>query len=70
VRLTLCRQPLVQADGSAYLTIRDLTIENTCNAGIVMRNGRHCRVENCLVRNTGRQGISLSGTHMWPAAAR
>jgi parallel beta-helix repeat protein len=64
VRLTLCRQPLVQADGSAYLTIRDLTIENSCHAGIVMRNGRHGRVENCLVRNMGRHGISLNGSHM------
>jgi hypothetical protein len=29
-----------------------------------MSNGRHCRVENCLVRNMGRSGISLSGSHM------
>ena len=64
VRLTLCQQPLVRVDGSAYLTLRDLTIENSCDAGIVMRNGRHCRVENCLVRNLGRSGISLSGSHM------
>ena len=64
VRLTLCRQPLVRADGSAYLTVRDLTIENGCDVGIVMRNGRHCRVEHCLVRNMGRSGISLSGSHM------
>lgn len=64
VRLTLCRQPLVRADGASYLTIRDVTIENGCDAGIVMRNGRHCRVENCLVRNMGRNGIALSGSHM------
>lgn len=64
VRLSLCRQPLVRADGSAYLTIRDLTIENGCDAGLVMRNGRQCRVENCLVRNMGRSGISLSGSQM------
>jgi parallel beta-helix repeat protein len=64
VQLTLCRQPLVRANGSAYLTVRDLTIENSCDAGVVMHNGRHCRVENCLVRNLGRSGISLSGVHM------
>ena len=64
VRLTLCRQALVRAAGSAYLTIRDLTIENGCDAGLVMSNCQHCRVENCLVRNTGRRGISLSGTHV------
>lgn len=64
VQLTLCRQPLIRAEGAAHLVIRDLTIENGCNAGIVMTGGRHCRVENCLVRNTGRHGISLSGSHM------
>ena len=64
VRLTRCRKPLIRADGSAYLTIRDLTIENGCDAAIVMNNGQHCRVENCLIRNTGRAGISLSGSHM------
>ena len=64
VRLTLCRQPLVRAAVSAYLTIRGLTIENGCDAGIVMSSGRHCRVEDCLVRNMGRSGIYLSGSHM------
>jgi len=64
VRLTLCRQPLVRADGSAWLTVRDLTIENGCGAGVVMTNCRHGRVENCLVRNMGRNGISLRGSHM------
>ena len=64
VRLTLCRQPLIRADGAAYLTVRDLTIENGRDAGLVMNNCRHCRVENCLVRNMGRSGISLSGSHM------
>jgi parallel beta-helix repeat protein len=64
VRLTLCRQPLIRARGSSYLIVRDLTIENSCDAGIVMSDCRNCRVENCLVRNTGRGGISLSGSHM------
>jgi len=67
VRVTLCRQPLIRADGSAWLTFRDLTIENGCGAGIVISNGRHCRVEDCLVRNMGRNGISLSGAHMTAA---
>lgn len=64
VRLTLCRRPLVQAEGSAHLILRDLIIENSCDAGIVLDNGQQCRVENCLVRNLGRQGISLSGSHL------
>lgn len=64
VRLTLCRQPIIRANGSAALTVRDLIIENGCDAGIVMSGGRHCRVENCLIRNMGRSGISLSGSNM------
>ncbi|NLY01719.1 MAG: right-handed parallel beta-helix repeat-containing protein [Rhodopirellula sp.] len=64
LRLTLCRQPLIRANGSAYLTVRDLTVENGCDAGIVMSNCRHVRVENCLIRNLGRSGISLSGSNM------
>ncbi len=64
VRLTLCRQPLIRAGGSAWVTIRDLTIENGCDTGIVMSDCKHCRVENCVVRNMGRRGISLSGSHV------
>jgi len=64
VHLTLCRQPLLRADGAAYLTVRDLIFENGCDAGLVMKNCRHCRVENCLVRNMGRSGISLNGSQM------
>lgn len=64
VRLTLCREPLVQAVASTHLTLRDLTIENGCDAGILMRSGKNCRVENCVVRNVGRAGISLTGTQM------
>ncbi|MCH5376047.1 MAG: right-handed parallel beta-helix repeat-containing protein [Planctomycetes bacterium] len=62
VRLTLCSQPLVRADGVSYLILRDLTIENGCDAGVQLKNCRHCRVENCLVRNTGRAGLTLSGS--------
>ena len=64
VRLTLCPKPLVQADGVTQLVVRDLTIENGRDLGVHLKNCRHCRIENCLVRNTGRSGINLSGTHV------
>jgi len=64
LRVTLCREPLVRANGAAYLVVRDLVIENGCDAGIVMHNCRHCRVEGCRVRNMGRGGISLTGSHL------
>jgi len=64
VEVTWCPQPLIEAEGTAHLVIRDLTIENGRNYGIVMRNCRDARVENCLVRNLGQGGISLSGTRL------
>lgn len=62
VQLTLCRRPLIRANGVANVTICDLTVENGRDSGILISNGEHCRVANCLVRNMGRAGISMSGT--------
>ena len=64
VRLTLCPKPLIRATGASHLVIRDLTIENGCNRGVLLSNCRHCRVENCLVRNMGSSGINLSGANV------
>ena len=62
VRLTLCAQPLVRADGVSDLVVRDLTLENCRGLAIELKNCVRSRIENCLVRNTGRGGISLTGT--------
>jgi len=64
VRLTLCSKPLLRADNVSHLVVRDLTIENGRDVGVSLRNCRHGTVENCLVRNTGKGGISLSGDHV------
>lgn len=64
VRLTLCKQPLIQATGAAHLVIRGVTIENGRNQGISMTGCRNCRVEDCLVRNMGKNGIYLTGSQM------
>lgn len=64
VRLTLCPKPLVRADGVSHLVIRDLTIENGRDIGVQWNNCRHCRIENCLVRNMGKSGIRLNGAHV------
>ncbi|MDY0169573.1 MAG: right-handed parallel beta-helix repeat-containing protein [Thermoguttaceae bacterium] len=62
VRLTVCNEPLIRADGVAHLVIRDLIIENGRGAGVRLSNCRHSRIENCLVRNMGHSGIELGGT--------
>ena len=64
VRLTLCAKPLIQANGTANLVVRDLTIENGRGEGVVMNNCQNCSVENCLVRNMGQSGINLNGSHL------
>ena len=64
VRLTLCPKPLVRADGVSHLVVRDLTIENGRDLGVHLKDCRHGTIENCLVRNTGKSGISLSGAHV------
>ncbi len=64
VRLTLCPKPLIRADGVSHLVIRDLTIENGRDMGVQLNNCRHSRIENCLVRNMGKSGVRLNGTHV------
>ncbi|MDZ7616959.1 MAG: right-handed parallel beta-helix repeat-containing protein [Patescibacteria group bacterium] len=64
VRLTVCKAPIILADGVSHLVIRDLTVENGRGTGVQMRNCRHARIENCLVRNLGGTGIDLSGSHV------
>ena len=64
VRLTLSRNPLLRADGVKHLVIRDLIVENGCSSGIEFRNCESSVVQDCLVRNTGRSGITLSGTQV------
>ena len=61
VRLTLCSKPLLRVEGAAHLVVRDLTIENARGIGVLMKNCRHCRIENCLVRNMGQGGMNLDG---------
>ena len=64
VRLTVCKEPLLLADGVKHLRIRDLTIENCRGTGVQLRNCENGCIENCLVRNTGGTGIELSGSNV------
>ncbi len=64
VRLTVCKEPVILADGAENLVICDLTIENCRGAGVQLRNCQNSHVKNCLVRNTGGAGIELSGSNV------
>jgi hypothetical protein len=61
VRLSLCRGPLLEANGVKNLLLRDLVVENGCGWGVQLRNCTSARIENCIVRNMGLGGIGVSG---------
>ncbi|MCO6044342.1 right-handed parallel beta-helix repeat-containing protein [Aeoliella sp. ICT_H6.2] len=64
VRLTLCTSPIIRATEVSHLVIRDLVIENGRQSGVELQDCQHTRIERCLVRNFGRNGISLSGHYV------
>ncbi|MBN2295278.1 MAG: right-handed parallel beta-helix repeat-containing protein [Pirellulales bacterium] len=64
VRLTLCTKPLLSAEHASHLVVRDLTFENARGLGLRMVSCCDCRVENCMVRNMGQNGMSLAGTRV------
>ncbi|NQT54219.1 right-handed parallel beta-helix repeat-containing protein [bacterium] len=61
VRLSLCRGPLLKAQGVSNLVLRDLVFENGCGWAVQLSGCTNARVENCLVRNMGLGGISSHG---------
>jgi len=64
VRLTLCPKPLLQAKGVTNLVVRDLIFENGRGVGVAMSDCRHCRIENCQIRNVGQRGAELDGADL------
>ncbi|MBN2449742.1 MAG: right-handed parallel beta-helix repeat-containing protein [Lentisphaeria bacterium] len=61
VRVSLCRGPLLRAEGVSHLVLRDLVFENGCGWALQLRNCTRATVEGCLVRNMGLGGMDCSG---------
>ena len=61
VLVSLCRKPLLRAEGVSNLVLQDLVFENGCGWAVQLSACTNARVENCLVRNMGLGGLSCSG---------
>lgn len=61
VVISLCRNPLLGANGVSNLILRDLGFENGCGWAVRMTGCTNCKIQNCVVRNMGLGGISCSG---------
>lgn len=64
VRLTVCQQPILRADGVSHVVIRDLTFENGRGSGVLLSDCRQSTIQDCLVRNMGKSGIDLRGVQL------
>jgi len=63
VLVSLCRAPLLKAEGVSNLVLQDLVFENGCGSAVQLSGCANARVENCLVRNMGLVGIGCGGGH-------
>ncbi|MCK5804007.1 MAG: right-handed parallel beta-helix repeat-containing protein, partial [Lentisphaeria bacterium] len=61
VWLSICRAPLLKISNTSNLILRDLVFENGCHSAISLGGCSNVRVENCLVRNMGLDGIRSHG---------
>ena len=64
VEVTLSTNPLLRADKVSHLVVRDLVIENGRREGVSFRGCSQARIESCVVRNVGQNGIDVSGEHV------
>jgi parallel beta-helix repeat protein len=55
-------EPLVHLNHVSHVTIRGLTFECSRGSGVIVDGGSHNRIVGCTIRNTKREGISISGT--------
>lgn len=54
-------EPLIQCEETNYVTIRDLTLENTGEVAVEISGGKHNLLAGCVVRNGIGRGLSIEG---------
>jgi len=52
---------LVTMTGTAYVTLRGLTLEATRGTAVAIANGERCRVVGCVLRNLGLHAVTVVG---------
>ena len=61
VLLSTLTEPVIAVRGASFVSFRGLQVEASRGDGIVIDGGDHCMVSQCVVRNVGRDGISITG---------
>jgi hypothetical protein len=61
VVLSVIKTPLVVLSDASYIILRDLIIEGSRGAGVVIRGGEGNLVDHCTVRNVGGQAVVVVG---------
>jgi hypothetical protein len=63
VVFTLLESPVVRLNGASYVVLRDVVVESSRNAGIVVQNGESDLLAGCTVRNVSQGAILVDGGH-------
>jgi len=61
IHLSVMIEPLIEIKGASHVIIEGLTLEAVRGAAVVVSAGKGNRVQRCLVRNSGKTGITISG---------
>ncbi len=59
--LSILEQPLVRMRGVTNVTLRELVLEATRASAVEIREGAGDRVEGCVLRNVGNDGVVIEG---------
>ncbi len=57
--VSLLREPLLHLEDTRGVVLRDLTLEYSCGAGIVITGGQDNRISGCTIRNLGTVAVSI-----------
>jgi hypothetical protein len=61
VSVSVAETPLIHIVGASYIEIRGLTIECGRADGVRIEDGKNNRVEECIIRNLGNNGVVVNG---------
>ncbi|MCK5278191.1 MAG: right-handed parallel beta-helix repeat-containing protein, partial [Cyclobacteriaceae bacterium] len=57
--ISLLQDPLIQLKNTSHVTIKNLTLEYACGAGVEIIGGSNNVIEDCTLRNLGTVAVSI-----------
>jgi hypothetical protein len=78
ITLSLLSTPLILLQGTAFVTLQGLTIEEGRDDGIQISGGQGNHIRDCIIRNVGKDGVviqggwqqSITGSHVYNVGTR